>query len=104
MGERTSEMAGNVVTLRTGGAAVLPVAGETEVVCALAADVVVAEMVVEGLWVGEGADAVLPVAAVLGVGAVWGRRGCVCDGGRGGRRGKCAGHAFPERGMAVRRS
>jgi hypothetical protein len=44
---------GYVVALCAGGATVLPLAGETEVVCALAADVVVAKMVVEGLRVRE---------------------------------------------------
>jgi hypothetical protein len=47
------EMAGDMVPLCAGGATVLPLAGETEVVGALAAYVLVAEMVVEGLWVGE---------------------------------------------------
>jgi hypothetical protein len=46
-------MAGDMVPLCAGGATVLPLAGETEVVGALAAYVLVAEMVVEGLWVGE---------------------------------------------------
>jgi hypothetical protein len=48
-----SEMGSDVVTLCAGGAAVLPSAGETEVVGALSADVVVAEMVVERLWIGK---------------------------------------------------
>lgn len=41
-----SEMAGDVIALGTGRAAVLPPASETEVVGALPADVLVAEMVV----------------------------------------------------------
>ena len=43
---RTSEVAGDVVAFGTGRATVLPLAGQAEVACALAADVVVAEMVV----------------------------------------------------------
>ena len=44
----------NVIPLGTRSSAILPFASKAEVVCALPADVVVAEMVVEGLWVGEG--------------------------------------------------
>jgi hypothetical protein len=67
-----------VVPLGAGGAAVLPPAGETEIVGALSAYVVVAEMVIEGLWVGKGEGAVEPLAAVEGLGLVLGRGG---DGG-----------------------
>lgn len=59
-------MACNVIALSTGGATVLPVAGETEVACAFAADVVVAEMVVEGLWVWHELVAADPLAGVGG--------------------------------------
>jgi hypothetical protein len=61
-----SEMASDVVPFGAGSSAILPLASETEVVCALATDVLVAEMVVEGLWVGECLGAVLPLA-LLGV-------------------------------------
>lgn len=47
----TSEMGGNMVPLSAGRAAVLPVAGEAEVARGLAANVVVAEVVVESLGV-----------------------------------------------------
>ena len=49
-----SEVGSDMVALGAGGAAVFPGAGETEVVGALATDVVVAEMVVEGFWIWEG--------------------------------------------------
>ena len=55
-------MTGNVIALSTGGPAVLPLAGQTEVAGALPANVVIAEMVVEGLWVGEDLFAVDPLA------------------------------------------
>lgn len=57
-------MAGYVITLSTRGAAVLPFASKAEIVGALAADVVVAEMVVKDLWVGKGLGAVLPETSV----------------------------------------
>lgn len=44
-------MASNMISLCAAGAAILPLAGETEIVGALAADVVVAEMVVEHLGI-----------------------------------------------------
>ena len=44
---RTSEMAGDVVPLRTSGPAILPLAGETKIVGALPTYVVIAKMVVE---------------------------------------------------------
>jgi len=59
-GLRTSEVTGDMITFCTGGAAVPPLAGETEVVGALPANVVVAEMVVERLWVGESERTVHP--------------------------------------------
>lgn len=59
----------DVISLCTGGAAVLPPAGETEIVGALPADVDAAEVVVEGLGVGEGQRALLPETDVL-----WWRR------------------------------
>ena len=52
-GLRTSEVTGDVITFCAGGAAVFPLAGETEVVGALPTDVVVAEVVIERLWVRE---------------------------------------------------
>lgn len=56
----------DVVSFCTGGAAILPPAGETEIVCALPADVEAAEVVVEGLGVWEGLRALLPETDVLG--------------------------------------
>ena len=56
-----------MVALSAAGVAILPFAGETEVAGALAADVVVAEVVVERLWVGEGLVAVDPLAPVAGL-------------------------------------
>ena len=53
--------------------AVLPLACEAEVVGALAANVVVAEMVVEDLWVAEVEGAVDPLAPVCVPGASGGR-------------------------------
>lgn len=73
-----SEMAGDMVPLSAAGATVLPFACETQVVGALAADMVVAEMVVEDLWVGEREGAVLPETLVLDgglcrrLGRLWG--------------------------------
>lgn len=43
----TSEVAGDMVALRTGGATIFPLACETEIVGRLPADVVVAKMIVE---------------------------------------------------------
>jgi hypothetical protein len=53
-------MAGNVISFRTAGSAVLPFAGETEIVGTLATNVVIAEMIVEGLWVAKGLSTVFP--------------------------------------------
>lgn len=78
-----SEMTGDMVTLCTGCTAVLPLAGETEIVGALSADVVVAEMVVEGLGVDKGLSTILPETFV-GRGRGWGGT----SGGGGGRRRK----------------
>jgi hypothetical protein len=86
----TSEMAGDVVSLCASCAAVLPLAGEAEIVGALATDVVVAEMVVEGLWVIEGQLTVQPETAVGGLRGIWRRRGT--GGGRRGRGGQSRRH------------
>lgn len=59
-----AEMGGDVVALCAGCAAVPPPAGQTEVVCRLAADVVVAEVVVEMLGVDEGLGARVPETLV----------------------------------------
>lgn len=53
-------MGSNVISLRTGGLAILPVAGQAEIVGGLATDMVVAEMQVEGVGVVEGGGAVEP--------------------------------------------
>ena len=58
--ENASEMTGDVVSLCAGGTAILPLASEAKVICALSTDVVVAEMVVERLRVLEGLLAVEP--------------------------------------------
>ena len=47
----TSEVAGDVISLCTSCAAILPLTGETKIVGALSADVVVAEMVIEDFGV-----------------------------------------------------
>ena len=60
-------MAGDVITFGAGGTAVLPLAGKTKIVCALAADVVVAEVVVEGFGVRKHLVAVDPLATVGGI-------------------------------------
>lgn len=49
-----------MISLRASCAAILPLASETEVVGALSADVVVAEVVVEHFGVGERLAAVSP--------------------------------------------
>ena len=61
----TAKMTCDVISFCTGSATILPLAGETEIVGALPADVDAAEVVVEGLWVGEGLVAVLPETDVL---------------------------------------
>ena len=61
----TAKMACDVISFCTGCATVLPLAGETEIVCALPTDVETAEVVVEGLWVWEGLGTVLPETEVL---------------------------------------
>ena len=73
-------MAGDMVTLCAGCATILPPAGEAEIVGALAANVVIAEMVVEGLWVEKGVCAVIPETSVCR-----GRRGGGTSGGGRGR-------------------
>ena len=51
---RTAEMGSNMIALGAGGPAPVPLACQAEVVRALAADVIVAEMGVKHLWVGQG--------------------------------------------------
>jgi hypothetical protein len=63
-----AKMGGDMVPLCASCAAVDPLASETEVVCRFTADVVVAEMVVESLWVCVGLCAGFPLAFVLGRG------------------------------------
>ena len=64
----TSQMTGNMISLSAAGPAVLPLAGQTEVVGALSADVVITKMVVQILWNGKGLGAVAPEALMS-----WGR-------------------------------
>ena len=52
-GSMNAKMRGDMVALCTGGTAVLPLAGQTEIVGGLAADMVIAQVIVEVLWVGE---------------------------------------------------
>lgn len=61
-GERkvTSEVAGNVISLRASCTTILPLASETKVIGAFSADMVVAEVVVESFGVGVGLAAVDP--------------------------------------------
>lgn len=56
----TSEMTGDMISLRASCTTILPLASETKVVGALPADVVVAEVVVEEFGVGVGFSAVNP--------------------------------------------
>lgn len=84
-GSMDAEMGGDVVTLGTGSSTVLPVAGEAEIVGRLTADMVVAEVVVEDLGVGEGAVAAAPFAPMGGRGGLLVlREGRVCKGRAGG--------------------
>ena len=48
-----SEMGGDVVTFSAGGTTILPSTGKTEIVGRFPANMVVAEMVIERLWVRE---------------------------------------------------
>ena len=57
-------MTGNVIALSTGGPAVLPLAGQTEVAGALPANVVIAEVIVESLGIWQDLVARYPLAAV----------------------------------------
>lgn len=59
-------MACNVVALCAGCRAVLPLAGEAEVVGALSANVVVAEVVIEGICIRESLCAGVPLAGERG--------------------------------------
>ena len=59
-GSVTSEMTGDMISLRASCTTVLPLASETEVVRALSADVCVAEVVVEEFGFREGLAAVDP--------------------------------------------
>lgn len=84
-------MTGDVVTLGTGSATVLPFASETEIVGTLAANMIIAEMVVEGLGVGEILPAIDPKTLEGGRLGGWGGLGVVLGlgddlaGSRGGR-------------------
>jgi hypothetical protein len=59
-----SEMTSDMVALRTGGCAVFPFASEAEVIGALPAYVIAAEMVVEGLRIGKRLCTVKPLTFV----------------------------------------
>ena len=66
--EQTAKMTCDVISFGTSGATVLPLAGETQIVGAFPADVYVAKVVVQGLWVREGLGALQPETDVLGRG------------------------------------
>ena len=74
---RTPEMTCYVISLGTGGVAVFPLARQAEIACAFPANVVVAQVVVEGLRVRQDLVAVYPLASVS----------VVCGGPRSGRDG-----------------
>jgi hypothetical protein len=61
---RTPEVGCDVVAFCTCGTTVLPLACQTKVVGTLTTDMIVAEMVVESLWVCEGKSAILPETLV----------------------------------------
>ena len=63
-------MTSDVVALCTGCSAVFPLAGKTEIVCALSSDVIIAEMIIECFWVDEGLSTVLPKTSMR-VGGRW---------------------------------
>ena len=46
-------MTSDVIALCASGTTILPLACEAKIICAFAADVIVTEVVVEGLWVAE---------------------------------------------------
>ena len=63
-GLHTSEMTGDVITLSASGVTIFPPAGEAEVACALAPNVVVAQMVVKRFRVIHDLVTVDPLAFV----------------------------------------
>ena len=63
-GDHTTQVRGDVVALGAGSAAAVPLAGKAEIVRRLPANVIVAEVGIENLWVGKGTRAVLPLAEV----------------------------------------
>jgi hypothetical protein len=57
-----------MITLGTGGATILPFAGETKIICTLSADMVVAKMIIKNLGVRESGRTIEPLTIVgLGV-------------------------------------
>ena len=64
-----------MVALSTCCSAILPLAGQAQVTGGLAAYVIIAEMVVEGLGIGEGLVAADPLALVASGRVFWGRAG-----------------------------
>lgn len=63
---RTSEMRRDVIALSARSATVLPFAGEAQIAGALAADVLIAQVVVERLGVRQHLVAVDPLAGMAG--------------------------------------
>ena len=79
-------MTSNMVAFCAGCSAVLPFAGEAEIVCALPTDMVVAEMMVESLGVEISSRTVLP-ETVVGCCGIWVEDGFDGGGGREGTSG-----------------
>lgn len=87
-------MACDMISFCTSSSAVFPLASEAEVVCALSAYVVIAEMIVEGLWVDKRELTVEPLTrmSVVVVVGLWGSRGMVKVNGSSWRGRKGGGH------------
>ena len=62
---QASKMGSDVISFCAGGCAVLPLAGETKVVCTFSADVYIAEMIVKRFWVREWLRALSPETDVF---------------------------------------
>lgn len=73
-----------MITLCAACSAILPLASETEVSCALSSNVVVAKVVIEGFWIWKSLVAVDPLAVIAGSWRLFGndRRCRICGGRR----------------------
>lgn len=77
-----------MVSLCAARATILPLASETKIACTLSTDVVIAEVVIECLWVWKGFVAIDPLALIAGGWRLLGndrRSGCGGSRGRGRR-------------------